>query len=275
MHAEIITNENRQKFNGLLSAVKKIISILVPIGLGVLLTYIDYIDFGKIFFVLFLVMFVVSFSFKNRDYHIKKKMEWRRFFEVLKKYPKIKYTIFIALLCGFTYSSGVMDMIITLFKIHHFETNLNLGFVDSLCAVLSLLANLFFALKLKEKKFRLWTWISGMSFLVMLVLFLIVPSRTTLILYLLFRYSSVIMLTNLSSQLLENESNHEELKNELKAEYFLSLDFLYAVSRSIGYAFLLIVSLLFGIESISYVLILCALSILLQTVIVQYLFQKN
>jgi len=83
LDSEKISNEIRQKFSGLVNTVNKITSIIIPLCLGVLLTYFSYTDLGKIFFMLFIFMFLISFWI-NDSKHYDKKFEMKKFMQLLK-----------------------------------------------------------------------------------------------------------------------------------------------------------------------------------------------
>ena len=130
LDTEKVDNESRQKYNGLINIISTITSIVIPIILGVLLTFYSYISISKIFFILFIVLYVITFSLKGKEKYNDKNIEWRRFFKLVKTNRNIRYVLLGPLLCGFTYASGVMGMVITLFKIYNFKTSLNLGVVE-------------------------------------------------------------------------------------------------------------------------------------------------
>lgn len=268
LEAEKVNNEERQKYSGTLTIINKISSIIVPIILGVSLTYLSYIDLGKVFFILFIVMFIFSFYIDD-EYHLKdKKFEPKKFIKLLKKQKNIRQALIICFLTGFTYCSGVMATIVTLSKINIFKTNLNLGYVDSICAVLFLLSSLIYTNKLKKKDFKLTARISGVISFVTLIIFAFKPSVTILIIYLLVRNSCIGFINLISNNILNNLSNSNELKDDFKSEYYLARDLMYALSRSIGYLALLLVCVILGMEYINYILIISALAILFETIIV-------
>ena len=244
MDTEKISNEERQKYNGLLNTVNKISSIVVPLVLGILLTYIDYVNLGKIFFVLFIIMFVLSFYLKDGVYTKNKKMDYKGFCKVVKDNKNVGLSLLIPFLSGLTYSAGVMGVIITLFKINIFKTNLNLGIVDSICALLFLLMCILFTF-IKKEKISIISLITGTISFIILIIFAFIPSNSILILYL-FMSNTIIGLLNLvSSMICSNIANIKEIKNNYKAEYYLIRDIIFSISRCIGYSLLLVVSINF------------------------------
>lgn len=238
----------------------------MPILFGIVLSYFTYVQTGKIFFMCFILMFIVAFklkdeSFKNKDVDLKE------FVSIIKTNKDIFSSLWIPFLSGLTYSSGVMGLIITLSKINNFKTNLNLGFVDSLCAILSLLVLVVFTVKLKKEKYNKWLLISGIVSFLTLMLFAFYPSRNSLIIYLLVNNSFVLLVNRIDNVIVVNLSNDKVLKNEFKTEYYLFRDLIFSISRAFGYILLMIVCLLVGMEYINYLMILCAMAILAETLV--------
>lgn len=272
---EKITNEGRQKFNGFISTISKIISIIMPLILGILLSFFTYVEIGKIVFILFIIMFILSFFMKDIDYCRDKKFELKKFFKTVRNNVSLKNALMAPFFRGLTYSSGVMSLVITLSKINNFHTNLNLGFVDSLCSFLGLLTCILYTVKVKQKHFSKTIMISGIMFSLSLVLFIINPSREFLILYLILRYSAVEIISLITDYTLSNLSNNEVIKRDFKAEYFFSIDLLYAISRTLGYFTLFMVCIFFGMEFINYVLILCVVGVIGEITVINKLNRKE
>lgn len=267
LDSEKISNENRQKFSGIVNTIYKITSIIIPLCLGVLLTFMSYTDLGKIFFILFIIMFLISFWI-NDEKHYDKKFEMSKFLKLIKNNNSIKNSLLVPILSGLTYSSGVMGLIITIYKINVFKTNLNLGFVDSITATLSLLICILFSSKIKFKYFKFISIFSGIVSLISLLLFSILPSVGTLIFYLLVRYSFILIISLISENVVVNLTNCKEIKNDFKPEYYFMRDILFSISRSFGYILLLLVTYIFGTEYIYFILIIAGLSLFIESIIV-------
>lgn len=270
LNSEKISNEDRQKFSGKINTINKISSIIIPLIMGVALTFIDYVNLGKIFFVLFIILFVLSFAIKDERFNIKKS-DLKGFFKLLKNKPNLKSIFLIPFLTGFTYSSGVMGLIITLLKINNFKTNLYLGIVDSICAFISLVVCIIFTYKLKKEKFKPVLLVTGILCFIVLIVQSIWNNIFMLIAYLIVRFSCMLIINLISDNVLNNLSNIEEIKQDYKSEYYLLIDIIYSISRSLGYLLLFIICLTLGMDYIQYLLILPAISILIQTFIVRKL----
>lgn len=272
LNSEKVGNEERQKYEGFTNAVNRIVSIVIPLILGVLLTFFTYIEIGKVVFLMFVLMFIVSFWIKDGEFRCQK-FEFKKFYKLLKENKDVRLCLTIPFLSGFSYSSGVMGTIITLLKITSFKTNLALGYVDSLCALLGLLVTILYTVKIKKKSFEVLSYISGISLCIALISLAVHPSLIVLVTYLLIRNSLVKLLELIDDHVTTNFSNFPVLK-EHKAEYYGLRDMIFSASRSVGQVVLLVTCLSFGTGSINYILILPALAILVECIIVGKLSKK-
>ena len=267
LNTEKIDNNDRQKFNGLYSIFSQIISIILPLLMGILLTFFNYVTLAKIFFIFFIIIFILSFNLKDAVHYLDRKFDWDGFKKLIKKNKKIRYSLLIPFLSGLTYSSGVMDIVIKLFNINQFKTNLNLGIVDSICAGLSLLVCILFTTLIKKEDFSFASKVSGILFASSLLIFSFWTNKYMLIVYLLLRYSFVKFISLIEDVTIDNFSNCKELKSKYKTEFYLARDVLFSITRTLGYIILLFVSILFGSQYIQYVLIICALAFLIESFI--------
>ena len=273
MDTEKIENKDRQKFNGIISIISTITSILIPVFLGILLTFYSYVSVSKIVFILFIVLYILTFWIKDTGNYTNKKLEWKRFFKLLKTNKNVRNVLLGPLLSGFTYAPGVMILVMTLLKIYNFKTSFNLGIVDSLCAVLTLLTCVVFT-TIKANKFRKVMTVAGFVSFVTLIITAIYPSKVMLIIYLIVYSSFINILSQITGIVRVNLSNCPELIKDLKTEYYLVTEFCYSFSRCFGYLLLLFICLTFGTKHLNIVLILPAISILFEGIIIGRLCKK-
>ena len=273
LNAEKITNEDRQKYSGRINTVCQIISIIIPLLLGVLLTYFDYVQVGKGFFVLFVIMYLISFKLKD-DKHYKRKLEFNKLFESVKSNKSLRYALLKPFLSGLTFSSGVMYLIITLYKIYNFKTNLNLGLVTSICSFICLLGCIIFGF-IKKKNFNKVMLFSGILSFITILSFTFFPSKTSLIIFMFIDNMFITFITLISNMVVINYSNSEEIKKDLKPEFYCIIDIMFMISRVLGYTLLLLVCLFIGKEYINYLLIVPAISLILESIIIGKLSRKE
>lgn len=269
LNTEKITNEDRQKYSGTINTICQIIAIVVPLLLGVLLTYFSYIQVGKAFFILFIIMYIVSYKLKDEK-HCKRKLELNKFFKLFKSDKKLKYMLLKPFLSGFTFSSGVLYLIITLYKIYNFKTNLNLGLVVSICSFVCLIGCIIFKY-IKKKNFSRVMLYSGIISFITILLFAFFPSKTSLIIFMFVDNLFITFITLISNMTVNNYSNNETIKKDLKSEYFLIIDIMYMISRVLGYTLLLLVYLFIGKEYINYLMIIPALSLIIESIMMSKL----
>lgn len=89
-----------------------------------------------------------------------------------------------------------------------------------------------------------------------------------LILYLIANCTSILIISLISELVVVNISNVNDLKKEYKTEFYLTRDILFSISRNIGYFILFFVVSFFGMQFISYVMILCSFSIFLEALVI-------
>lgn len=267
LNTEKVDNTDRRRFNGVTMLVKKVISIIIPLILGVLLTYYSYTDIGKIFFLLFIVMFGLTFLLKDKEYTASKS-NIKEFWKLIKENKNLKKSLWPPFLAGFTYSSGVMTLIVTLAKINNFKTNLNLGFVDSLCAVLSLILTAIYTWKTNKKHLKSILLSTGILSFITLFIFGIYPTKWALILYLIVRFSCILLINLISNEVVVNISNSKELDASYKPEFYFVREIMFSISRCLGYLLLFVIISIFGVSTINYLLIICAIAILSQSIVV-------
>jgi hypothetical protein len=265
LNTTIIKNEDRQKYSGLLNITIKISSIIVPVILGILLSYMSYINVGKIMFCLFIIMFILSL-FINETYDEEKNTNLKGFWKLLKKDKDVKKSVLLPILGGISYSSGVMGLIITLSKINVFKSNINLGFVDSACAVIYLITCVLFAF-IKKDKFKKLSYLSGIFGFIILLIYAFTQKIYLLAIYLLIRNSFIGFLNLITNYTTNNISNTKEIKDN-KPEYYLLRELSFTISRCFGFILLIIFNKYFGVNNIYYILILSAIAIITNGIVV-------
>ena len=116
--------------------------------------------------------------------------------------------------------------------------------------------------------------ISGVMGFVALLLFAIYPTRSQLIIYLLVRYSFITSINLISNYVVTNFSNSKELDHDLKTEFYCTRDILFSVSRCFGFLVLLLVCIILGMDYIHFIMILPAISILIESIVIGRLCKK-
>ena len=112
---------------------------------------------------------------------------------------------------------------------------------------------------------------SGIISFITILLFAFFPSKTSLIIFMFVDNLFITFITLISNMTVNNYSNNETIKKDLKSEYFLIIDIMYMISRVLGYILLLLVCLFIGKEYINYLMIIPALSLIIESIMMSKL----
>ena len=240
---EKISNENRKKYSGLLNTVSTLISIIVPIILGIFLDKYSYIKIGKVMLVFIILMLINSFFIKDEPYK-KNKFSYKEFKKYIKDKPIFNKVAIIRILEGLTYSSSALNVIMTLYTIIYFENNTHYGIFNSVLSFISLITTTIYAYKNTHKEKNIII-ITNVLTILSLIYLLINPSVYSLTLYLIIYNSVITYVILISKNKVVNLTNeYHKIKNEFKAEYHLYIEFNLFKGRLISYLIFLFIGLL-------------------------------
>jgi len=275
LNAEKIENKDRHKFDSITTTITSIASILMPLILGFALTYMSYIEVSKIFFILFIVMFILSFFIEDAPY-TNKKMDLKGFFKLAKKEKIIKDSLIMPFLGGLTHLSGAFVLIITLTKVINFNTSMSLGIVESICAIISLIVSILYSLKIDNSKKSKLLKIGGYINLIILVLYTLFPSIKTFILVLLINSSFISLFTLIDTTIGVDIANYKIIKTKYKEEYMLAREIALNVSRCIAFLVVLISCIIFDSGILSSIIVILGFIMLVKNLITSnFIEEKN
>lgn len=266
LNAEKISNDERSKFDGITFTLTNIMSIVIPLILGVALTFMSYIDVGKIFFVFFILMFILSFKIEDGA-EKSKKINIKGFIKLIKNEKNVRTALLMPFLGGLTYFSGALALMITLTKVINFKTNMALGTVESICAIISLVVSILYSSRLNKNQKSVLLRIGGVAALISLGIYALIPSFVTFII-LLFVNSSLIWLFSLVGTTVGvSASNTKEIQKNYKEEYILARELALTSSRCLSYIVVLVICLVFGESAINYLMIISGIIIFIESFI--------
>lgn len=269
LNTEKISSRERRKYDGLISGINEVASIAMPFILGVLLTLYDYITIGKYVFILMIVIFILSFYVqeeKNSSY----KTTMRSFLRRTWASKRIRSAYIIQFLKGLTISSSVLIVTMTLYKIIYFQSNFKVGSLNSILGIITFLACILYATKIKKTWYKPLMIITLTVITVMLTILGIQPSNYAFIIYLVIYASGVTIISLISDTILANRSNDLVLKF-YREEYQLSLETFLGGARALGYTALLTIGLIGNADLLKYILFI---SIIPLTLLVIYLIKN-
>lgn len=252
LNTEKINNQERKRYDGLVNSINQVSSILIPLLLGVLLTFYNYITIGKVVFILMIVIFVLSFFVSETI----SKEQPTKVFTFLRKIVHDKNTrgvLLIQFFRGFTITGGVLTSVMTIYKILYFKSNLMIGSLNSILGLLTCFACIMYATKIKKSWYQPLIIITIVLITIMLVILGIKPNDYAFVIYLVIYALGVTIISLLSDTIIANKSNDLLIKFN-KEEFHLILETVLGISRISGYIILLIISLIGNISFLKYIL---------------------
>ena len=264
LNSSKISNKERKKYNGIINAINNASGIIIPLVLGVLLTYYNYVEIGKVVFILMIVIFILSFYVKD-DSKETKRISLYQFYQKVKKDRTVQNAFIMQFLQGFTVGSGVLVGVMTIYKILYFKSNLYIGILNSVLGLLTCISCIVYA-KSKMKHFKTISIITLALMIASLVSLGINPSNTMFIIYLVVYAVGITIVTLTCDNIIVNVSNSLKIRFH-RAEYHLFIETLLEIARIMGFLLLLVIGLI-GDES--YLNIILFFSIIPLTLLVIY-----
>ena len=266
LNTEKIKSNERRKYDGLISAINELVSIVMPFILGILLTLYDYITIGKYVFIIMIVIFFLSFFVKEEE-NDRGNVKMLSFFRRTWANKKIRHNYIIQFLKGFTISSGVLIVVMTIYKILFFQSNFKIGSLNSILGIITFLASILYASKKKKNWYKPLMIGTLVIISIMLTILSIKPTDYAFIIYLVVYAFGITIISLITDTINANRSNDLVLKF-YREEYQLALETFLGISRFLGYALLLVIGLFNNIDFLKYILFF---SIIPLTLLVIYL----
>lgn len=274
MYPNIVKDNERKKFEGYLNLGSNFLAIVVPFLVGYFLTYFDYVAIAKVFFCFMILAFCLSYGFHDEEY-VPQKSNLKGFLRCVKENDWLKKRYVATFLAGFTFSSGALSLVVTIYTIFEFETSLNLGIITSVFAILTCFCSYYFASRMKEKNFSRYVILCSIFYASSIFLFGFIPCKLTILFY---NFSKAIfchVLSLIFNIVVVRGANHELIKKEFQSEYFLLSDLVYSCSRVPSFIFVLCLTSLFGIASLKYSFYCFSAMIFLFGIVLYQMLQKK
>ena len=247
-----INNKERKHYNGIINAINQASAIIVPLLLGIFLTYYSYVDIGKVVFILMIVIFFLSYHVKDDD-KSEDSMGLIKFYRKVKRDDLVQCALIMQFLQGFTVGSGVLVGVMTIYKILYFESNLYIGILNSVLGLMTCITCIIYAKSKKTSSFKSISVITLVLITVSLVSLGINPSNVMFMVYLVIYAIGVTLITLTADNIIINASNHVFIKFH-RADYHLFLETLLEIARILGYLVLLCIGIVGRISFLKYIL---------------------
>ncbi len=243
-----------------------VVGILFPIIFGSIITITNYILTAVIVLFISLIQIILSFFITDNhngdleEYNLKK--AWLE----LKKNKQVINCLAGEFFIGMNICNGALETVMVILILNSFKTNINLGIITSIVTLLSILVVKIYGLIYNKRDDKKVIIISSIIPVISLIIFLILKTNTTVIIY---KFSYVIFAEILSlvrKIKIFNLSNSKIVNKSNQCEFNAIREVTLNVGRVTGYTLLLLAGLTQSAVVLNIVTIILTLSLLVMSI---------
>lgn len=259
--SEIASGEQLIKYNGYLQAMSGIARIVMPVVFGWFITKDSFLD--TVLFVLGLTIleFILANCLqppKNKNKHFNVKALLVLAF----KKNRVKISLLVEMIRGI--AVDIIDILIVLYIVHLFKTNLNLGIFTSIFAICSVLANFLLGKYCRFKSFVPLLAVSSIVTFSATTYFVFDASKLSFIIYNLVFASAGQLIRTIAGVNIYKISQDKSVASLYRAEYLAIREFFLNLGRIIGFSLVILAALSNNQDMLKYLILF--LSVLLMLV---------
>lgn len=261
-----VKNTERTNYMVKLFITISVVGILFPIIFGSIITITNYILTAVIVLFISLIQIILSFFITDNhngdleEYNLKK--AWLE----LKKNKQVINCLAGEFFIGMNICNGALETVMVILILNSFKTNINLGIITSIATLLSILVVKIYGLIYNKRDDKKVIIISSIIPVISLIIFLILKTNTTVIIY---KFSYVIFAEILSlvrKIKIFNLSNSKIVNKSNQCEFNAIREVTLNVGRVTGYTLLLLAGLTQRAVVLNIVTIILTLSLLVMSI---------
>lgn len=261
-----VKNTERTNYMVKLFITISVVGILFPIIFGSIITITNYILTAVIVLFISLIQIILSFFITDNhngdleEYNLKK--TWLE----LKKNKQVINCLAGEFFIGMNICNGALETVMVILILNSFKTNINLGIITSIATLLSILVVKIYGLIYNKRDDKKVIIISSIIPVISLIIFLILKTNTTVIIY---KFSYVIFAEILSlvrKIKIFNLSNSKIVNKSNQCEFNAIREVTLNVGRITGYTLLLLAGLTQSAVVLNIVTIILTLSLLVMSI---------
>lgn len=261
-----VKNTERTNYMVKLFITISVVGILFPIIFGSIITITNYILTAVIVLFISLIQIILSFFITDNhngdleEYNLKK--AWLE----LKKNKQVINCLAGEFFIGMNICNGALETVMVILILNSFNTNINLGIITSIATLLSILVVKIYGLIYNKRDDKKVIIISSIIPVISLIIFLILKTNTTVIIY---KFSYVIFAEILSlvrKIKIFNLSNSKIVNKSNQCEFNAIREVTLNVGRVTGYTLLLLAGLTQSAVVLNIVTIILTLSLLVMSI---------
>lgn len=261
-----VKNTERTNYMVKLFITISVVGILFPIIFGSIITITNYILTAVIVLFISLIQIILSFFITDNhngdleEYNLKK--AWLE----LKKNKQVINCLAGEFFIGMNICNGALETVMVILILNSFKTNINLGIITSIATLLSILVVKIYGLIYNKRDDKKVIIISSIIPVISLIIFLILKTNTTVIIY---KFSYVIFAEILSlvrKIKIFNLSNSKIVNKSNQCEFNAIREVTLNVGRVTGYTLLLLAGLTQSAVVLNIITIFLTLSLLVMSI---------
>ena len=261
-----VKNTERTNYMVKLFITISVVGILFPIIFGSIITITNYILTAVIVLFISLIQIILSFFITDNhngdleEYNLKK--TWLE----LKKNKQVINCLAGEFFIGMNICNGALETVMVILILNSFKTNINLGIITSIATLLSILVVKIYGLIYNKRDDKKVIIISSIIPVISLIIFLILKTNTTVIIY---KFSYVIFAEILSlvrKIKIFNLSNSKIVNKSNQCEFNAIREVTLNAGRVTGYTLLLLAGLTQSTVVLNIVTIILTLSLLVMSI---------
>lgn len=261
-----VKNTERTNYMVKLFITISVVGILFPIIFGSIITITNYILTAVIVLFISLIQIILSFFITDNhngdleEYNLKK--AWLE----LKKNKQVINCLTGEFFIGMNICNGALETVMVILILNSFKTNINLGIITSIATLLSILVVKIYGLIYNKRDDKKVIIISSIIPVISLIIFLILKTNTTVIIY---KFSYVIFAEILSlvrKIKIFNLSNSKIVNKSNQCEFNAIREVTLNVGRVTGYTLLLLAGLTQSAVVLNIITIILTLSLLVMSI---------
>ena len=261
-----VKNTERTNYMVKLFITISVVGILFPIIFGSIITITNYILTAVIVLFISLIQIILSFFITDNhngdleEYNLKK--AWLEH----KKNKQVINCLAGEFFIGMNICNDALETVMVILILNSFKTNINLGIITSIATLLSILVVKIYGLIYNKRDDKKVIIISSIIPVISLIIFLILKTNTTVIIY---KFSYVIFAEILSlvrKIKIFNLSNSKIVNKSNQCEFNAIREVTLNVGRVTGYTLLLLAGLTQSAVVLNIVTIILTLSLLVMSI---------
>lgn len=261
-----VKNTERTNYMVKLFITISVVGILFPIIFGSIITITNYILTAVIVLFISFIQIILSFFITDNhngdleEYNLKK--AWLE----LKKNKQVINCLAGEFFIGMNICNGALETVMVILILNSFKTNINLGIITSIATLLSILVVKIYGLIYNKRDDKKIIIISSIIPVISLIIFLILKTNTTVIIY---KFSYVIFAEILSlvrKIKIFNLSNSKIVNKSNQCEFNAIREVTLNVGRVTGYTLLLLAGLTQSAVVLNIITIILTLSLLVMSI---------